>query len=177
MSRFVTNLLDMTRLESPNLEIKRDWVDLGDVIRAAASRARTAWPTQEIDLALPADLPLVHGDSGLLEQVVFNLLDNANKYSQTGSRTKITAARRGAELVLDVTDEGQGIPPGDLERVFDKFYRVKQDDGRSPGVGLGLAICRGIITALGGSITAASPIDRGRGTRITIRLPLTESFQ
>jgi two-component system sensor histidine kinase KdpD len=103
---------------------------------------------------------------------VFNLLDNANKYSEAGSRTKVAVARRSAELVLEVSDEGQGIPPEDLERVFDKFYRVKQDDGRSAGVGLGLAICRGIITALGGSIAATSPAKNGRGTRITIRLPL-----
>ena len=172
MSRFVTNLLDMTRIEGPNLEIKRDWVDLGDVIRAAADRARTAWPERAIELAVQADLPLVHGDSALLEQVVFNLLDNANKYSHAGTPTKVSAARYGAEIVLTVSDEGQGIPPQDLERVFDKFYRVMQGDGRSAGVGLGLAICRGIVTALGGSISAASPTESGRGTRVTIRLPI-----
>lgn len=172
MSRFVTNLLDMTRLESPNLEIKRDWVDLGDVVRAAVARARTAWPEREVELAIAAGLPLVEGDSGLLEQVVFNLLDNANKYSEAGSPTRIAVSQHGAEMLVEVSDEGQGIPAADLERVFDKFYRVKQDDGRGPGVGLGLAICRGIVTALGGSISAASPIDRGRGTRITVRLPL-----
>jgi two-component system sensor histidine kinase KdpD len=172
MSRFITNILDMTRLEAPDLQIRRDWVDLGDVIRAAVGRARTAWPGRQLDLVLPAGPALVHGDSALLEQVVFNLLDNANKYSDAGSRTKVAVAQRGAELVLEVSDEGQGIPPEDLERVFDKFYRVKQGDGRSAGVGLGLAICRGIITALGGSITATSPAENGRGTRITIRLPL-----
>ena len=172
MSRFVTNLLDMTRLEAPDLQITLDWVDLGDVIRAAAGRARTAWPDRQLDLVLPASLPLVHGDSGLLEQVVFNLLDNANKYSEAGSLTKVSVAQRDAELVLEVSDEGQGIPLEDIERVFDKFYRVKQGDGRSAGVGLGLAICRSIITALGGTIAAASPAENGRGTLITIRLPL-----
>lgn len=172
MSRFVTNLLDMTRLEAPNLEIKRDWVDLGDVIRAAAGRARSAWSERPLELVIPASLPLVHADSGLLEQVVFNLLDNANKYSDSGSRTQVAVAQRGNEVVLDVSDEGQGIPPEHLERVFDKFYRVKQDDGRGPGVGLGLAICRGIVTALGGTIAAASPIAGGKGTRITVRLPV-----
>ncbi|WP_119389734.1 ATP-binding protein [Taklimakanibacter lacteus] len=172
MSRFVTNLLDMTRLESPHLEIKRDWVDLADIVRGAVGRARATWPERAIALDLAAGLPLVQGDSGLLEQVLFNLLDNANKYSEAGSRTAVAATRRGGEVVVDVTDEGQGIPPEELERVFDKFHRVKQDDGRGPGVGLGLAICRGIVTALGGSITAASPVDRGRGTRITVRLPV-----
>ncbi|MGE3871713.1 MAG: DUF4118 domain-containing protein [Parvibaculaceae bacterium] len=172
MSRFVTNLLDMTRIEDPHLEIKRDWVDLGDVIRAAADRARTAWPDRAIELAVEPGLPLVHGDPALLEQVLFNLLDNANKYSSPGTPTNVAAARHGTEIALAVSDEGQGIPSQDLERVFDKFYRVKQDDGRGAGVGLGLAICRGIITALGGTISAASPTETGRGTRITIRLPL-----
>jgi len=172
MSRFVTNLLDMTRIEGPHLEIKRDWVDLGDVVRAAAERARATWPGRAIEIAVEAALPLVHGDAALLEQVVFNLFDNANKYSSAGTPTKVTANRYGSEIVLSVSDEGQGIPPQDLERVFDKFYRVKQDDGRGAGVGLGLAICRGIITALGGSISATSPAESGRGTRITIRLPL-----
>ena len=106
---------------------------------------------------------------------MFNLLDNANKYSPEGTPTKVSAARQGTEIVLAVSDEGQGIPLPDLERVFDKFYRVKQDDGRSAGVGLGLAICRGIITALGGGISAASPAESGRGTRITVRLPMQTS--
>jgi two-component system, OmpR family, sensor histidine kinase KdpD len=172
MSRFVTNLLDMTRIEGPNLDIRRDWVDLGDIIRAAADRARAAWPERATELTIAADLPLVQGDSALLEQVMFNLLDNANKYSPAGSATKIAAAKYGAEAVLDVSDEGQGIPSEALERVFDKFYRVKQDDGRAAGVGLGLAICRGIIAALGGTISATSPTESGRGTRITIRLPI-----
>lgn len=172
LSQFVTNLLDMTRLEAPHPEIGRDWVDLADIIRAAAARARTAWPEGRIELAIAAGLPLVHGDSGLLEQVIFNLLDNAHKYSPAGSPTKVSAAARLAEILIEVSDEGQGIPPDDLERVFDKFYRVKPGDGRSAGVGLGLAICRGIVTALGGSITAASPIADGHGTRITIRLPV-----
>jgi two-component system sensor histidine kinase KdpD len=172
MSRFVTNLLDMTRIEGPNLEIRRDWVDLADVVRAAAERARAAWPERSVELAVEAGLPLVHGDTALLEQVLFNLLDNAHKYSPPGTPTKVTAARHGPEIVVAVSDEGQGIPASDLERVFDKFYRVKQDDGRGAGVGLGLAICRGIITALGGSISATSPAEVGRGTRITIRLPV-----
>jgi two-component system sensor histidine kinase KdpD len=172
MSRFVTNLLDMTRIEGPNLEIRRDWVDLADVVRAAAERARAAWPERRVELAVEAGLPLVHGDTALLEQVLFNLLDNAHKYSPPGTPTKVTAARHGPEIVVAVSDEGQGIPASDLERVFDKFYRVKQDDGRGAGVGLGLAICRGIITALGGSISATSPAEVGRGTRIAIRLPV-----
>lgn len=172
MSNFVTNLLDMTRLEAPNLEIKRDWVDLADIIRAAVARARMTWPDRQIELAIENGLPLVHGDSGLLEQVLFNLLDNANKYSPPGSPTQISAVARHREILLEVTDAGQGIPVEDLERVFDKFYRVGQGDRRSAGVGLGLAICRGIVTALGGSITAASPVAQGHGTRITVRLPV-----
>lgn len=172
MSQFVTNLLDMTRLEASNLEIKRDWVDLADIIRAAATRARMAWPERRVEVTIPSGLPLVHGDSGLLEQVVFNLLDNAHKYSPSDTPTKIAVATRNREIIIEVSDAGQGIPPEDLDRVFDKFYRVAPGDGRSAGVGLGLAICRGIVTALGGTIIAASPIADGQGTRMTIRLPV-----
>jgi len=172
LSQFVTNLLDMTRLEAPNLELKRDWVDLADIIRAAVARGQMAWPDRRVDLTIAAGLPLIHGDSGLLEQVVFNLLDNAHKYSPPDASTQVGVVERNREIIVEVSDEGEGIPPEDLERVFDKFYRVKHGDGRSAGVGLGLAICRGIVMALGGSITAASPIAHGRGTRITIRIPV-----
>jgi two-component system, OmpR family, sensor histidine kinase KdpD len=175
MSRFVTNLLDMTRLESASLDIKREWVDLGDIVRAATMRAGKAWPQRPLEITIPPDLPLVQGDSGLLEQVVFNLLDNANKYADAGTPTKIAITTGGNQLVLTVSDKGRGIPPEDLERVFDKFYRVKQGDGRSAGVGLGLAICRGIVSALGGTIVAESPISGTRGTRITVRLPVSQS--
>src|SRR5262249_37778971 len=113
------------------------------------------------------------GDSNLLEQVLFNLLDNAHKYG--GDSGAIVHARRdGDDVVISVTDEGSGIKPSDLERVFDKFYRGGRADGRKGGTGLGLSISRGLVEAMGGKIYAESPAVRRRGTRIVMRFPAAE---
>ena len=122
-------------------------------------------------MTIADNLPLVRGDAALLEQVVFNLLDNAHKYSGPQSITRIDAAADGGDIRMTVTDDGIGIPKEALEKVFEKFYRVGGNDGRPPGTGLGLSICAGLVKAMGGTIKAESPVDRGRGTRMTIKLP------
>jgi two-component system, OmpR family, sensor histidine kinase KdpD len=116
------------------------------------------------------NLPLVRGDAKLIEQIVFNLLDNADKYSDTSAPTSVSADIDGADVVVSVTDQGIGIPRADLDRVFEKFYRVARSDGRPAGTGLGLSICRGVVGAMGGTIRAESPVAAGRGTRMIIRL-------
>ncbi len=175
LSRFVSNLLDMTRLEGGALNAKRDWVDVSDVIREAAERGRKTFPGRAIDVSLAANLPFVRGDGALLRQVLFNLIDNANKYGGADAPTAIFARREGNDLVISVTDQGKGIPPADLERIFDKFYRRGKVDGRLAGTGLGLSISRGFIEAMGGTIKAESPALRKRGTRIVIRLPAADA--
>lgn len=172
LTQFVSNLLDMTRLEAGALDIRRDWIDVTDVIRGAAVRSRKLTPARQIDLRIPAALPLVKGDATLLEQVIFNLIDNADKYSGAHSVTTVAAeAQASGTIVIRVTDQGSGIPSESLERVFDKFYRVGGNDGRAPGTGLGLAIASGVILAMGGRISASSPISGGKGTEISIVLP------
>jgi two-component system sensor histidine kinase KdpD len=171
LARFVSNLLDMTRLESGALDIKRDWVDVGDAVRGAAARARKSFPKRELAVTIASGLPLVRGDTSLLEQIVFNLLDNADKYAEPGRPTSIAVTAGEGDVVIRVTDQGPGIPPADLERIFDKFHRVQSGDGRAPGTGLGLAICRGIVQAMDGTIRAESPVAAGRGARIVVRLP------
>ena len=171
LSNFVANLLDMTRLESGALDLKRDWVDLGDVVRAASARARKLWPDRNVTLAIASDVPLVRGDYGLLEQVIFNLLDNANKYSPMSEGVEIGLGAERGHAVLTVTDKGAGIPEQDLERIFAKFYRGGEGDGRRAGTGLGLAIARGVVETMGGRIAAESPVADGRGTRLRISLP------
>ena len=171
LSRFVSNLLDMTRLEQGSVELKRDPVDIGDAVRAAVERSRKSFPDREIAVTIEPGLPAIRGDSGLTEQMVFNLLDNANKYSPPGTPTAVHARRDGTAIVLTIRDQGDGIPRQDLDRIFEKFYRGKQGDGRSAGTGLGLPICRGIVTAMGGTIEAQSPVKDGHGTRIIVRLP------
>jgi two-component system sensor histidine kinase KdpD len=106
-----------------------------------------------------------------LEQAVFNLLDNAAKYAPAGSTIAVRGWRDGGHAMLSVVDEGPGIPPDDLERVFDSFYRVRKTDHVPAGTGLGLAICRGFVEAMGGTITAANRTDRP-GAVFTIRLPV-----
>jgi two-component system sensor histidine kinase KdpD len=172
LNRFVGNLLDMTKLESGALELKRDWVDIAELLGAAVERIRRQFGQRRIVLDLAERLPMVRIDFVLFEQVVFNLLDNALKYSPPDSTVHVVAGRRGDAVIIEVIDDGPGIPPDDLERVFDKFHRVRQGDRQTVGTGLGLSICRGIAEAHGGSITARSPIESGRGTAMAIRLPI-----
>ncbi|HLH51265.1 MAG TPA: sensor histidine kinase KdpD [Roseiarcus sp.] len=173
LSRFVANLLDMSRIESGAINPKRDYVDIADIVRAAVERSRKAFPDRPTTVNLARDLPFIRGDSHLLGQVLFNLLDNAHKYG--GESGAIVHARReNDDIVVSVTDEGPGIKPADLERVFDKFYRGGRADGRKAGTGLGLSICRGLVEAMGGAIHAESPAARRRGTRIVMRFPAVE---
>jgi len=174
LSRFVSNLLDMTRLEAGAISAKRDLVDAGDTARNAVAHARVSFPTRRIEVAIAADLPLVRGDATLLEQVVFNLLDNADKYVPAGLPTQISVNARAGRVRIIVTDRGPGIPQAELERVFDKFHRVAPGDGRPAGTGLGLSICRGLISAMDGSIKAESPVGDGKGTRIVVKLPVAD---
>ena len=171
LTGFIANLLDMSRIESGGLAPKRETMNVEAVIRRAAERARRAFPRLPLALNIAADLPRARGDATLLEQVIFNLLDNANKYAEGGAVT-IHARIDGAEVAISVTDEGPGVKPADLERIFEKFYRGGRPDGRKAGAGLGLAISRGLVEAMGGTISAQSPAARRRGLRIVIRLPI-----
>ena len=171
LSRFVTNLLDMTRLEAGAVEPFREPIDLGEVVGASLRRAERLLARHHVALELAGDLPMMPLDGILLEQVLFNLLDNAAKHAPPGSTITITAGLSAGSLVLRLCDEGPGIPQGDLERVFEKFYRVPQRDRRRAGTGLGLAICRGFVTALGGTIRAGNRGDRS-GAVFTLEFPL-----
>jgi two-component system sensor histidine kinase KdpD len=175
LSRFVANLFDMSHIESGLFHLRREWVDIADVAQGAISRARKSFPDREIKLTLAPELPLIRGDAVLFEQVIFNLLDNADKYAPKDKQTRVEIVTSGGEAILAVEDDGLGIPPEELERVFEKFYRVAPGDGRPPGTGLGLAIARGVVEAMGGTIHAESQTSNGAGTRIIIRVPATET--
>jgi two-component system, OmpR family, sensor histidine kinase KdpD len=171
LNRFVANLLDMTRLESGAVALKLEFVDVGEIIGAALQRAGNVLAEHHVEVTVPPGLPMLRVDAVLFEQVLFNLLDNAAKYSPTGSRIDISAKRYGELTEIEVVDEGPGIPPADLERIFDKFYRVQAQDRRRAGTGLGLAICRGFVEAQGGWIVARNRRDRS-GAVLTIRMPV-----
>jgi two-component system sensor histidine kinase KdpD len=175
LARFVSNMLDMTRLEAGAIQVRRDPVDVGDVVRAAIDRARKLAPRRKVEAVLSGTLPPIRGDAALLEQVLFNLLDNADKYSGAESVTRVAAEVSGESLAITIADQGIGIPREALTKVFEKFYRVAGSDGRAAGTGLGLSICAGLVEAMGGSITADSPAELGKGTRITVTFPLDNS--
>jgi two-component system sensor histidine kinase KdpD len=171
LNRFIANLLDMTRLESGAIAPNGEFVDLGDIVGSAFGRAAKVLADHKIEIDLDPDLPVLKVDPVLLEQVLFNLLDNAAKYTPPGTKVSLVARRDGDAVRVDILDEGQGIPPDDTERIFDKFYRIQATDTKRAGTGLGLAICRGFIEAMGGTIAAANRRDRP-GADFAIRLPV-----
>jgi two-component system sensor histidine kinase KdpD len=171
LNRFIGNLLDMTRLESGALKPRGGLAELSDVAGAALRRASTILAGYKVDLDLAPGLPMLNLDMVLFEQVLFNLLDNAAKYAPPGSHIQLKAYRDGERVILQVIDEGEGIPPRDLERIFDKFYRARGADRQRAGTGLGLAICRGFIEAMDGTIVASNRTGRS-GAVITITLPV-----
>jgi two-component system sensor histidine kinase KdpD len=171
LNRFISNLLDMTRLEFGGLAANASLVDLGEITGSAIERASKILGRHRIEVELAADLPMLRLDPVLFEQVLFNLLDNAAKYSPDGSTIRLQSWRSGESVVLQVLDEGPGIPEEDLEKVFDKFYRVRKLDTQRAGTGLGLAICRGFVEALNGTIVAANRPGRS-GAVFAITLPI-----
>lgn len=170
LNRFIGNLLDMTRLEAGSLEPNRVPTDIADAIGTALARVERILAGHRVEVAIEGELPLLRLDGVLLEQVLVNLLDNAAKYAPAGSRIEITAGREGGAVRIAVRDEGPGIPKEDLDRVFEKFYRVRRMDRRPAGTGLGLAICRGFVEAMGGKIFAANRTDRS-GAVFTVIFP------
>ncbi len=171
LNRFISNLLDMTRLESGEVALQAGLIDLSDVVGSALERARKVLDGRAVRMGLAPDLPMLKLDPVLFEQVLFNLLDNAAKYSPAGTALEIHAERNDTQVVLRIADEGEGIPEADLERIFDKFYRVHAGDRKRAGTGLGLAICRGFVEAMRGTIVAGNRKDRS-GAVFTITLPV-----
>lgn len=171
LNGLVGNLLDMTRLEAGHLKLLIDWYDMEDVIGAALGQAERSLRGRPVTVDLPDDLPLVALDQVLVVQVLENLLSNAAKYSPPGPPIKIRVRRAVGMVQVSVADRGVGIPAAELERVFEKFYRVERP-GSPFGTGLGLSICKGIIEAHHGRIWAEARI--GGGTVITFALPLAE---
>ena len=172
LNRFIANLLDMTRIESGAIAPNTAPYDLGEIVGSALRRAGKILARHHVELDVAANLPMLQVDAVLLEQALFNILDNAAKYAPEGSKVRIQSWREEKFVQLQILDEGEGIPQGDLDRVFDKFHRVNKGDSVRPGTGLGLAISRGFVEAMQGTVTAANRTDRS-GAVFTIRLPIS----
>jgi two-component system sensor histidine kinase KdpD len=167
LNRLVGNLLDMARVEAGALKVSAAPGDIAEVIGAALERRADALECRPLTLDVPRDLPPVLMSEPLVAQVLVCLLDNAFKYSPSGSPIDVSARVAGAKVGVSVADRGAGFPEGDERRIFDKFYRVERP-GHVGGTGLGLAIARGIIEALGGEICAEHRPGGGSIFRFTL---------
>jgi two-component system sensor histidine kinase KdpD len=168
LEKLLANLLEMTRLESAGVEIKREWVPIEEIVGAALERLSPQLTGRELRTELPPELPLVAADPMLLELLVLNLVENAAKYAPAGSPIEIRARAQGGNLALEVADRGPGFPPGAEVRAFEKFYRGAH--AGIPGAGLGLAIARAIAQLHGGSLVAENRA--GGGAVLRLLLPL-----
>ncbi|MFN8447670.1 MAG: sensor histidine kinase KdpD [Anaerolineae bacterium] len=168
LNRLLGNLLEMTRLESGGVHVDKQWQPLEEVVGSALERMNTALVDHPLQTRLPDDLPLVPIDSILIEQVLVNLLENAVKYTPSGTPIELSAHAEPGAVVVEVADRGVGIPAGDEERIFEKFYRSRP--ATTGGVGLGLTICRAIVEAHRGRIWVSNRPDGGAVFRFTLPL-------
>ncbi|MBK9266444.1 MAG: DUF4118 domain-containing protein [Polyangiaceae bacterium] len=179
LERLVANLLDMTRLESGPVALKREWVPFEEVVGSALNRLERYLGERPIQIDLPDSLPLLSVDAVLFEQVFVNLLENVSRYTPAGSPVEIAARRVDDAVVLEIRDSGRGFVPGTEERVFEKFFRGEHA-GKS-GAGLGLPICRAIVEAHGGVISAENRPSGGALVRIVLpqvgQVPSIQSVQ
>jgi two-component system, OmpR family, sensor histidine kinase KdpD len=171
MSTLVGNLLDMARLESGAVELARQWTPLEEIVGGVLSRLGPMLAEHPVTVRLPRDLPMVNVDPVLIAQVFANLLENAVKYTPRGTPIEISAQKLPGGIAVDVADSGPGVPDGEESKLFDKFYRLQSEAAQS-GVGLGLAICKAIVAAHGGTISAANR--PGGGAVFHFELPAGE---
>ena len=167
----VDNLLEMARLETGRVNIRRDWQSIEELVGSALADLEPSLSGRAVEVDLPAELPLVACDGALIERVLFNLVENATKYTPPGTPIRISARRTVAVIEIAVEDRGPGLPAGRERAIFDKFTRGERESV-VPGVGLGLAICRAIVEAHGGTIRAENR--DGGGARFVFALPAEE---
>jgi K+-sensing histidine kinase KdpD len=167
LNRVMTNLLEMTRLDA-GLEINKDWQSVEEIVGAALERVKMDLRGRAVTTHIPSDLPFVRVDGVLVEQVLINLLENVIKYSPDDSPVDVVASAHDDRVTISVCDFGYGFPPGDEQRVFEKFFRGRTDVSR--GMGLGLSICRAIVLAHKGDIRAENR--PGGGAAVHIDLPV-----
>jgi two-component system sensor histidine kinase KdpD len=176
LSRFINGLIELARIEAGELQLRRRWGVVDEIISAALTRAQPITRQHRVELDVEKELPGVRVDERAVSEVMYTLIDNAAKYSQKGSTIRISARRAGDESIqMGVEDEGRGIPSDLRERVFDKFFRATRDgdvrNQQPTGTGMGLAIAKGIVEAHEGSIWIESG-SNGKGTRVMFTLPI-----
>ena len=170
LDRYVQNLLDMTRLGHGGLTLNRDWIGVDELVGSAVTRLQRYQPSATFELRIARDLAPLWVHPALVEQALFNVIENAAKFSPSGEPVIIDAADVDGQVRIDITDRGPGIPEDERKRIFDMFYSVERGDRGRQGTGLGLAITQGMVGAHGGSVEA-HPGHDGRGTTIRITVP------
>jgi len=169
ITRQMTNLLDMARLSVGKLEPKTDWQPIDEVLGVTMQQIGLQWPARGLALSLESDLPPINIDAVLMERVLWNLIENAIKYSPESAPIDIAIRRSGSDMTIAVCDRGSGVPPAKAARIFETFERGQQESV-IPGVGLGLSIAKTIVEAHGG--TLAHCPRQGGGSCFTVSLPL-----
>ena len=174
LDRYIQNLLDMTRLGHQGLTLTRDWIGVDELVGSACRRLQRYVPKARVETDIPAGLPLAHVHPALIEQALFNVMENAAKFSPAGEPLRVVVRHAEGQLLqIDVCDRGPGIPEDERSRIFDMFYSVERGDRGRQGTGLGLTIVQGIIGAHMGQVQALAGPD-GRGTTIRLTLPWGE---
>ncbi|HEX6834628.1 MAG TPA: sensor histidine kinase KdpD [Rudaea sp.] len=167
LHRLVDNLLDLTRLTSGPVQLKREWIGVDEIVGSVLNRLHDALAGREVRVDLPSDRPLVYCDEVMIDQVLFNLIENAHKHTPPGTPIRIRAKAWPASIEFSVADAGPGLTPGDEQRVFEKFHRGRTETAQG-GFGLGLAICKAIVEAHGGEISARNLAEGGAEFRFSV---------
>ncbi|MDF2997883.1 MAG: hypothetical protein K0R27_3520 [Xanthobacteraceae bacterium] len=173
LDQMVRNLLSMTRLEAGALDMRKDWIDVVELMNRAVAAARKRGAPQKFVVTAAPNLPLIEADQSLIDQALGNVVGNAVRYAGADARIGLSATVIEGQMVIAVTDDGPGIPEETLPHVFEKFVRAARSKTGDGGSGLGLAITKGIVEAHGGTVSARSPAPGQRsGTRVALRLPI-----
>jgi two-component system sensor histidine kinase KdpD len=175
LNRLVGNLLDMSRIEGGALKPEKEWYPFDELVHDVLDHSQGLLQGRQVDTFIPDDLPPVELDYLQMDQVLTNLIENAVRYTPPNSPIEISVEARDKQLQVSIADRGPGIPTSDLERIFDKFYRVlgtKRKGTSTMGTGLGLAVCRGLVEAHGGHIWAENR--EGGGAIFRFTLPLEQ---
>jgi len=175
LNRFISGLIELARIDAGELQLRRQWGAIDEIVSTALTRAQPLTKDHVVEVKISEELPAVRVDERAVSEVVYTLVDNAAKYSAANTSIRISASAAGSMVQMSVEDEGEGVPVGSRERVFDKFFRATRDGDvstqRPSGTGMGLAIAKGIVEAHGGKIWIETPAN-GHGTRVVFTLPI-----
>lgn len=173
LDSYIQNLLDMTRLGYGTLKIERDWVSSADIIGSALTRLKRYYPNVKTETQFQDAAPILYVHAALVEQALFNILENAARFTPINEKIHVTITTQAHRCSIAIEDNGPGIPKELREKIFDMFFVVAEGDNKKQNTGMGLAICKGMIAAHGGSVHAMEG-DEGKGTRFIVELPLDE---